>query len=178
MTIDHSTEAGPVGASCTDIYLGFRHRCAASLIRDFYPEGMPEDWRHSYLVMMTQAIWINDGDEDRAEMLAAIVDAPKPVLTVWKTDDPTQVNLWRAAHPEQPLIILSSDTPVWSPGVEGADARVALVPGSDQPAQMRAFIEKFARQAPVGPCALFIDGEPPSVPALDRMRTLIELLGL
>lgn len=183
MTIASSTEAIPQADITPDIRLGIRHRRAASLIQDFYPDGMPEDWRHSYLVMMTQVIWVDERDEDLAEILAAIVDAPKPVLTVWVTEDPAQANLWQAAHPEQQLIVLTSSTPVWSPEVIGSPswvdgARVALMPGSDQPSQIRGWIEQFVQQAPVGPCALFVDGESPSVPTLDRLRTLIELMGL
>ncbi len=166
-----------------DIHLGIRHRRANSLIQDFYPDGMPDDWYHSYLVMMTQAIWIDDRDEDLAEMLSAILDAPKPVLTVWAAEDPAQANLWQAAHPEQSLIVLAESTPIWTPkvAVESSwvgGARVALIPGSDQPALMRGWIEQFVQQAPTGPCALFVDGESPSVPTLDRLRTLIELMGL
>lgn len=179
MSIESPTEAVPKADITPEMHLGIRHRRAASLIQDFYPDGMPEDWRHSYLVMMTRLIWVEDRDEDLAEILAAIVDAPKPVLTVWVTEDPAQANLWQAAHPEQQLIILTSSTPVWSPRTEGSGcARVALMPGSDQPSQIRGWIEQFVQQAPAGPCALFVDGEPPSVPTLDRLRTLIELMGL
>lgn len=177
-----------VGAESVDtapeIHLGFRHRQAVSLIQDFYPDGMPEDWRSSYLVMMTQAIWVDDRDSDLAEILTAIIDAPGRVLTVWSSNDDTaQAERWRAEHPEQSLIVLTPTTAVWTPDAEKSSswtggARVALVPGSDQPAQIRAWIEQFMRQAPIGPCALFIDGETPSVATLDRLRTLIELLGL
>lgn len=179
MTHPPSTQADTRTPITPELHLGFRHRRAASLIQEFYPDGMPEDWRHSYLAMMTQVIWVEDGDEDLMEMLAAIVDAPRPVLTVWVAEDPAHANLWQAAHPEQPLIILTSSTPVWTPQTEGIDgARVALMPGSDQPAQIRAWLEQFVQQAPAGPCALFVDGESPSVPTLDRLRTLIELMGL
>ncbi|ACX95607.1 hypothetical protein [Halothiobacillus neapolitanus] len=179
MTITRSIEVVPNTKISTDIHLGIRHRRAASLIQEFYPDGMPEDWRHSYLAMMTQVIWVEDGDDDLAEMLAAIVDAPKPVLTVWVAEDSAQANLWQAAHPEQQLIIMTPSTPVWTPQAEGGGgARVALMPGSDQPAQIRAWLEQFVQQAPAGPCALFVDGESPSVPTLDRLQTLIELMGL
>lgn len=183
MTIARSTVAAPKAETVPDIHLGFRHRRAVSLIQDFYPDGMPEDWHYSYLVLMTQVIWVDDRDDDLAEILPAIVEAPKPVLTVWATENPSQANLWQAAHPEQSLIILTSSTPVWSPEASGSSswvggARVALVPGSDQPAQIRDWIEQFVRQAPAGPCALFVDGETPSVPTLDRLRTLIDLMGL
>lgn len=183
MTHPQSTEADTQPPTTPELYLGFRHRRAASLCLEFYPDGMPEDWRHSYLVMMTQAIWVNDADEDLAEILAAIVEAPKPVLTVWVAEDPAQANLWQAAHPEQQLIVLTSSTPVWSPEAVGSPtradgARVALMTGSDQPSQIRAWLEQFVQQAPAGPCALFVDGESPSVPTLDRLRTLIELMGL
>ena len=183
MTVPSTTEAAAMADVSPDIHLGIRHRRAVSLIQDFYPDGMPEDWRHSYLVMMMQAIWVDDRDEDLAEILAAIVDAPKPVLTVWVTEDPVQANLWQAAHPEQQLIVLTSSTPVWSPEVIDCPtwvdgARVALMPRSDQPSQIRGWIEQFVQQAPAGPCALFVDGETPSVPTLDRLRTLIELMGL
>ena len=179
MTHPQSTQADTRTPIIQELHLGFRHRRAASLIQEFYPDGMPEDWRHSYLAMMTQVIWVEDRDEDLAEMLAAIVDAPKPVLTVWVAEDPAQANLWQAAHPEQQLIIMTPSTPVWTPQAEGGGgARVALMPGSDQPAQIRAWLEQFVQQAPAGPCALFVDGESPSVPTLDRLQTLIELMGL
>ncbi|WP_298219994.1 hypothetical protein [Halothiobacillus sp.] len=179
MTHPPSTQVDTRTPATPELHLGFRHRRAASLIQEFYPDGMPEDWRNSYLAMMTQVIWVEDRDEDLAEMLAAIVDAPRPVLTVWVAEDPAQANLWQAAHPQQQLIIKTPSTPVWTPQTEGIDgARVALMPGSDQPAQIRAWLEQFVQQAPAGPCALFVDGESPSVPTLDRLRTLIELMGL
>jgi len=166
-----------------DIHLGLRQRHAASLVQDFYPDGMPDDWRGSYLVMMTQAIWVDDSDDDLVEILQEIVDAPKPVLTVWCTDDPAQANLWQAAHPDLPLIVLSTASSVWTPETAVASswvdgARVALMPACDQPAQLRGWVESFVRQAPAGPCAVFVDGESPSVPTLDRLRTLIEMMGL
>lgn len=179
MSIKSPTEVVPKVDITPEMHLGIRHRHADSLTQEFYPDGMPEDWRHSYLAMMTQVIWVEDGDDDLAEMLAAIVDAPKPVLTVWVAEDSAQANLWQAAHPEQQLIITTPSTPVWTPQSEGSGgARVALMPGSDQPAQIRAWLEQFVQQAPAGPCALFVDGESPSVPTLDRLQTLIELMGL
>lgn len=161
------------------LYLGLRYRRADSLVREFYPDGMPQDWRNSYLVMMTQAIWVDEQDEDREDILNAIVDAPKPVLTVWATDHPSQANLWQATHPGQQLIIHTPDTPVWTPNtMDVATARIAFLPGSDQPAQIRGWIEQFVQQAPEGACAVFVDGQSPSVPTLDRLQTLVELMGL
>lgn len=165
------------------LHLGIRHRRSASLIADFYPDGMPEDWQPSYLAMMTQAIWLDDRDEDLADILAAIIDAPTPIFTVWATDDAVKANLWQAAHPEQQLITVSQATAVWSPQAEGngsvrIGARIGMVPSCDQPAHLRAWLEQFVQQAPSGPCALFVDGQAPSVPTFDRLRTLTELMGL
>ncbi|HQT43383.1 MAG TPA: hypothetical protein PLD79_05255 [Halothiobacillus sp.] len=166
-------------ATGLDIKIGLHRRLAPSLVQDFYPDGMPEDWRNNFLVMLTQAIWVRGDDADLSDVLAAIVGAPKPVLTVWEAaaESSKARQDWQCAYPEQSLIVLSPDAPIWSPDNGVVGARVGLIPASDQPALLRIWLEAFAAQAPAHMCAVFIEGDNPSVATLDRVQTLLELLG-
>lgn len=168
--------------SFPDIKLGLHNRLAPSLVTDFYPDGMPDDWRANYLALTTQAIWVREEDPDVHDVLAAISDAPKPVRLVWFGDDRSPVlATWRQAQPNASVLMLSPQTPIWSPEqiIEQTitGARVGLLPECAQPATLRAWLEAFAKQAPEGACALFITGETPSVATLNRAQTLLELLG-
>lgn len=163
---------------------GLRYRRATSLDQDFYPEGMPEEWRNNYLVLLTGAIWITEDDPDVMDALAAAAEAPKPVLSVLQSvqaETPPVFSDWLQAHPEQPVIVRAPEEPIWQPNVaranEAAGCRIGLIPAQDQPKILRAWLEAFAAQAPELDCALFIDGDRPSVATLDRVQTLLELMG-
>lgn len=164
--------------ACLDIKIGLHQRLAPSLVQDFYPDGMPEDWRANYLMLLTQAIWVREEDPDLAFVLEAIAAAPKPVRMVWAGDaDSAVLHNWQRAHPESSVIIMPTDAPIWSPDCDVVGARVGLIPACAAPAELRAWLETFAAQAPNAPCALFIAGNTPSVATLNRSQTLLELLG-
>lgn len=170
-----------MNSSRRSIWVGFRQRLAASLIQDFYPEGMPEDWRNNYLVMMTSAVWIADTDADAADALAAVAEAPKPVLAVLEAGvGIAQLPFadWLDEHADLPVIRLAPDEVLWRPDATGGGCRIGLIPPQDQPKLLRTWIESFIAQAPEAPCALFVDGDQPSVPTMERVQTLVELMGL
>lgn len=163
------------------IRVGFRQRLAPSLVQDFYPEGMPADWRNNYLVMLTGAIWISDGDADFSAALAAVADAPRPVLAVVRRSGeqplPEAFGAWSTAHPAQSVMVVGPDEAFWRPESGATGCRIGLLPAQDQPQVLRTWIESFAAQAPVSECALFIEGASPSVATLERLQTLLELMG-
>lgn len=164
--------------ACFDMKIGLHQRLAPSLVQDFYPEGLPDDWRANYLVLLTQAIWVREDDPDLAWVLEAIAAAPKPVRMVWAGDaDSAVLQNWQRAHSDLSVITMPPDAPIWSPGSDVVGVCVGLIPASSAPAELRAWLEAFAAQAPNAPCALFIAGNPPSVATLNRAQTLLELLG-
>ncbi|ANJ66164.1 hypothetical protein A9404_01150 [Halothiobacillus diazotrophicus] len=170
-----------MNSSRRSIWVGFRQRLATSLIQDFYPEGMPDDWRNNYLVMMTSAVWIADTDADAADALAAVADAPKPVLAVLERGAgaaQSPFTDWLVDHADLPVIRLAPDEALWRPDAAASGCRVGLIPAQDQPKLLRTWIESFIAQAPEVPCALFVDGDQPSVPTMERLQTLVELMGL
>lgn len=171
-----------MNSSRRSIWIGFRQRLAASLVQDFYPEGMPEDWRNNYLVMMTSAVWIADTDVDVADALAAVADAPRPVLAVLQEvagAGQSPFADWLAEHADLPVIRLGSDEAFWRPDTTVDGCRVGLIPQQDQPKLLRTWIESFIAQAPAeAPSALFVDGDKPSVPTMERLQTLVDLMGL
>jgi hypothetical protein len=162
------------------IRVGFRQRLASSLAQDFYPDGMPEDWRNNYLVMLTGAIWIAEDDFDCAEVLAAVSLATRPLFTVLQTTQKTLPGVfteWLAAHPNQSVMVLAPEEALWRPDSAMTGCRIGLIPAQDKPAVLRAWLEAFAKQAPEPECAIFIEGDSPSVPTLERMQTLVEFMG-
>ena len=168
----------PISPAGPDIEIGLHQRLAPSLVQDFYPEGMPEDWRANYLVLLTQAIWVGEADPDVVSVLEAIATAPKPVRLVWAGDgDSAVLHNWQRAHPDLSVIVVPPDAPIWSPDSSVVGARVGLIPASAQPAELRDWLMAFAAQAPHAACALFIAGDTPSVATLNRAQTLLELLG-
>lgn len=164
------------------LFIGIRERRAEALVGGYFDEGMPEDWRMDYLATTTTALWLDVHDDDAETVLSAIDGAPREVALVLATHGkavPDAIRDWRAERSEQFVFEVSdADGAVWRPdsGVEGA--RVGLIPASDQPATLRAWIEAFAGQAPPGAAVLLVDGDPPSTATLDRVQTLAELMGL
>jgi hypothetical protein len=164
--------------SCPDIKIGLHQRLAPSLLQDFYPEGMPEDWQANYLVLLIQAIWVNEDDPDLTHVLEAIATAPKPVRMVWAGDAHSAVlQDWQHAHPDLSVIILPPGALIWSPEGNAVGARVGLIPACAEPSRLRTWLAAFAAQAPNDSCALFIAGDTPSVATLNRVQTLLELMG-
>jgi len=162
------------------VRVGFRQRLAPSLVQDFYPDGMPDDWRNNYLVMLTGAIWISEDDADCADVLAAVSQATRPLFTVLQSAQkirPEIFDEWLAAHPNQSVMVLGPDEALWRPDSAMTGCRIGLIPAQDKPAVLRAWLEAFAEQAPGSECALFIDGNAPSVPTLERVQTLVEFMG-
>ncbi|MDA3878138.1 MAG: hypothetical protein PF483_13770 [Halothiobacillus sp.] len=162
------------------VSVGFRQRLASSLVQDFYPDGMPEDWRNNYLVMLTGAIWISEDDADCADVLAAVSQATRPLFTVLQSAQKTLPEVfaeWLGAHPNQSAIVLDPDEALWRPGSAATGCRIGLIPAQGKPAILRAWLEAFAEQAPGSGSALFIEGDSPSVPTLERVQTLVEFMG-
>jgi hypothetical protein len=164
--------------ACLDIKIGLHQRLAPSLLQDFYPEGLPEDWRANYLVLLTQAIWVCEDDPDLACVLEAIATAPKPVRMVWAGfGDSAVLQNWQHAHPDLSVLVLPPDALIWSPDSAALGARVGLILACAEPLRLRAWLTAFAVQAPHEACALFVTGDTPSVATLNKAQTLLELLG-
>lgn len=141
---------------------------------------MPEDWRNNYLVMLTGAVWISASDADLQDALSAVAEAPRPALAVIQSDQevyPEILSAWLVAHPDQSVMVVGSDETFWRPDSRLTGCRIGLVGAQEQPQVLRAWLEAFAAQAPGQECALFIEGDEPSVATLERLQTLVELMG-
>ena len=159
------------------VHLGLHHRRSPALVSSFFDPAMPAEWRVAFLLNEQDALWVAEDDPDIDTVLEELTSAPAPVFVV------VEAGAWSSAWEDMRaagfhrVVRLDEDTPVWRPesGVSGVP--VGLVPASDQPAKLRDWLEGFSRQAPAE-AALFVDGEPPSVATVDRLRTLVELMGL
>ena len=168
-----------------EIRVGLRQRNAASLVGSFYPSDMPEDWRPDYLASMTSAVWITPADADAMAMLAAVADSPRPMTALLdgaESDWPEAVRNWLGEHPDRALLREPERAGepahcLWHPHGTERGCAIGLVAASDQPAQLRGWIEAFAEQAPAGVALLFVEGERPSTATLDRLQALLELMG-
>lgn len=160
------------------LHIGIRARRSAALVESYFPHDMPEDWRMDYLASVTNALWLKDGDDDSEELLQAATDAPRPVFLAVEGGDALldAVREWQHENPKHIVVAVSGD--VWRPDSGVTGVSVGLIPASDQPAVLRGWIETFAAQAPDGVAALFIDGEPPSTATLDRVQSLVDMMGL
>ncbi|RRQ23683.1 hypothetical protein D5687_06345 [Guyparkeria sp. SCN-R1] len=158
------------------IHLGLRYRRSPALESSFFDPEMPADWRVAFLLNEQDALWVAGDDPDVDTVLAELDDSPTDVFVVvedaaWSPGWQSLVDAGRHA-----VVRLTDDTPLWRPGTPSAPAVVGLVPASDQPADLHAWLSAFLDQAPAE-AALFVDGEPPSVATVDRLRTLTELMG-
>ncbi|MCL7750034.1 hypothetical protein LV475_00225 [Guyparkeria hydrothermalis] len=158
------------------IHLGLRQRRSPALESSFFDPEMPAEWRVAYLLNEQDALWVAGDDPDVETVLAELDDSPNAVFVV--VEDAAWSAAWQALADagRHAIVRLGDDTPVWRP--EGGDqpAVVGLVPASDQPADLHAWLSAFLDQAPAE-AALFVEGEPPSVATVDRLRTLVELMG-
>ncbi len=161
------------------IHFGIRNRRSPALVPAFFDPEMPAEWRVGFLLNEHDALWVGPDDDDLDVVLAELADSPAPVVVV--VDDSQWSEDWESlASAGFHLVVRRDDrTPVWrpGPGAAGEAARVGLIPASDDPAQLREWLEAFLEQCP-GPGALFVDGEPPSTATVDRLMTLAELMGL
>lgn len=159
------------------IHLGLRQRRSPALESGFFDPGMPAEWRVAYLLNEQDALWVAGDDPDVETVLAELDDSPSEVFVA--VEDPAWSPAWQALAEagRHAVVRLGDHTPVWRPDGGDRAAVVGLVPASDQPAQLHAWLSAFLDQAPAE-AALFVDGEPPSVATVDRLRTLVELTGL
>ena len=159
------------------VHLGLRHRRSPSLASNFFDPDMPEEWRVAFLLNEQDALWVSADDPDVDTVLDELAETPAPVCVV------VEAAAWSPAWDAlgettgHRVIRLDAETPLWRPDGETHGASVGLLPASDDAAMLREWLERFAAQAPAG-AGLFVDGEPPSVATVDRLRTLAELLGL
>lgn len=143
---------------------------------------MPAAWRVAFLLNEQDALWVAGDDPDVTLVLEELKASPVPVFVV--VEAPAWSPDWEALRADgyHRVICLAEDTPLWRPDVGAPEAAcVGLVPGSDDASVLRDWLEQFVAQAPVSTgigAALFVDGEPPSVATVDRLRTLAELMGL
>ncbi|MFP4638947.1 MAG: hypothetical protein ACLFMY_00745 [Guyparkeria sp.] len=161
------------------IHFGIRNRQSPALVSAFFDPDMPAEWRVGFLLNEHDALWVGPQADDVETVLAELADAPAPVVVV--VDDSRWSGAWDelAARDFHLVLRRSESTPIWRPGTgdAGRAARVGLIPASDDPAQLREWLEAFMGQCP-GPGALFVDGEPPSTATVDRLKTMAELMGL
>ena len=159
------------------VHLGLRQRRSPALESSFFDPDMPAEWRVAFLLNEQDALWVAEGDPDVETVLAELAEAPASVFVVveaaaWSPD-------WESVRKQayHRVIRLDDAVPLWRPGGDLTGAAVGLVPASGDAATLRAWLEDFTAQAPAE-AALFVDGEPPSVATVDRLRTLAELMGL
>ena len=159
------------------VHLGLRQRRSPALVSSFFDPDMPAEWRVAFLLNEQDALWVADGDPDVQTVLDELAEAPAPVFVVVEAGgwSPAWEAVRESGHHR--VIRLEAETPLWRPGSEVTGATVGLVPASDEPAELRAWLEAFTAQAPAE-AALFVEGEPPSVATVDRLGTLVELMGL
>ncbi|KTG17901.1 MULTISPECIES: hypothetical protein [unclassified Guyparkeria] len=159
------------------VHLGLRRRRSPALASSFFDPDMPAEWRVAFLLNEQDALWVAGDDPDVETVLAELAEAPAPVVVV------VEAAAWSPAWDEvcdggyHRVIRVDSDTSVWRPEDDVRGASVGLVPASDDAAMLRDWLDRFAGQAPAE-AALFVDGDPPSVATVDRLRTLVELMGL
>ncbi|MFW6021865.1 MAG: hypothetical protein ACOCPR_07260 [Guyparkeria sp.] len=158
------------------VHLGLRQRRSPALESSFFDPEMPVEWRVAFLLNEQDALWVAGDDPDVETVLAELRDSPSAVFVV--VEEAAWSPAWGAlAETGQHAIVrLDESTPVWRPDTETAPAVIGLVPASDRPADLHAWLSAFLDQAPAE-AALFVDGEPPSVATVDRLRTLAELMG-
>lgn len=158
------------------IHLGLRLRRSPALESSFFDPEMPADWRVAFLLNEQDALWVAGDDPDVETVLAELEESPGEVFVV--VEEPAWSPAWQALADagHHAVVRLTGDTPIWRPDTHGKPAVVGLVPASDQPAHLHAWLSAFLDQAPAE-AGLFVDGEPPSVATVDRLRTLTELMG-
>ena len=158
------------------IHLGLRYRRSPALESSFFDPEMPADWRVAFLLNEQDALWVAGDDPDVETVLAELEDAPTDVFVV--VEALAWSPAWQAlADADRHVVVrLTDETPVWRPGAVSAATVVGLVPASSNPADLHGWLSAFLDQAPAE-AALFVDGEPPSVATVDRLRTLTELMG-
>jgi len=178
---------------CQRLRFGLKNWAATSLNGSFYPEGLPPEWRLEYMAGLCTAVWLA-GDQVGEEALAAIADAAPSVRVVleWPLSEAGVATLcdWLAEHGERVLaVVAEDDSPVperfcvvspaaiWRPNAGVAGSPVGLIPATDNLRELRAWVDTFTSQREGGGCALLIDGDPPSTGTLERLRTLLEVMG-
>jgi len=159
------------------VHFGIRNRQSPALDGGFFDPDMPADWRVAFLLNEHDALWVDAEADDAGRVREELDDAPTPTFVVvdraqWTAD-------WDrlAAEHGHTILCHAPNTPLWRPDSDTSGARVGLVPASDDPARLKAWLETFLAQAP-GPAALFVDGDPPSTATVDRLKMLADLLGL
>ena len=159
------------------VHIGLRQRRSPALASSFFDPDMPAEWRVAFLLNEQDALWVAGDDPDVDTVLAELADAPAPVFVVVEAAawSPSWEDLREGGYHR--VIRLDTDTPLWRPEADVQGASVGLVPASDEAATLRDWLDRFAAQSPAEG-ALFVDGEPPSVATVDRLRTLVELMGL
>lgn len=159
------------------VHFGLRYRRSPALASSFFDPEMPAEWRVAFLLNEQDALWVAGDDPDVDTVLAELGDAPAPVFVV--VEAPAWSPAWEALAQAgfHRIVRADDDTPIWRPDGDVRGASVGLVPASDEPPLLRDWLERFVGQAPAE-AVLFVDGEPPSVTTVDRLKTLAELIGL
>jgi hypothetical protein len=159
------------------VHFGIRNRQSPALVDRFFDPGMPAEWRVAFLLNEHDALWVDAGADDTDRVLEELADAPAPVFVVVEAARWTEDWERLAAERRHAVVRLDPETPVWRPDATVSGARLGLIPASDDPSCLKAWLEDFLAQAPES-AALFVDGEPPSTTTVDRLKTLAELMGL
>jgi len=159
------------------VHFGIRNRQSPALAGGFFDPDMPADWRVAFLLNEHDALWVDAEADDAERVREELADAPAAAFVVVDESQWTDDWLPLGADYGHTIFCRRSDTPLWRPESDVTGARVGLVPASDDPARLKAWLEAFLAQAP-GSAALFVDGEPPSTATVDRLKTLADLLGL
>ncbi|MFO7581523.1 hypothetical protein [Guyparkeria sp.] len=161
------------------IHFGIRNRQSPALVSAFFDPDMPAEWRVGFLLNEHDALWVGPDADDVDTVLAELSDAPAPAFVV--VDDSQWSDAWEQLAADGGHLVLrrGGSTPLWRPETEDAaeGARVGLIPASDDPVQLREWLDAFMAQCP-DTGALFVDGDPPSTATVDRLKTLAELMGL
>lgn len=158
------------------VHMGLRHRRSPALESNYFDPEMPAEWRVAFLLNEQDALWVAGDDPDVETVLAELHDSPSEVFVV--VEEAAWSPAWESLVEEgrHAIVRLDGHTPVWRPDEDTPPSVVGLVPRSDEPAELHAWLSAFLDQAPAE-AGLFVDGEPPSVATVDRLRTLAELMG-
>jgi hypothetical protein len=142
----------------------------SSWVGSFYPDDLPADWRLAFFCNEFDALLVPENQ--------------------WRLMAPTEVGAWRAdcgprmrfylergSAEEGDMSFVEALGPVFGGFIEAGTGSVGhWSQGAEDLRGLRSTIERLA--AGGGEALLIVDGDPPSLPALQAARTIAELLGV
>jgi len=179
--------------------VGWQH---AGWHQGFYPDDLPEDWQLSYYanefstVLVPADYWQGDGDAD--ELLEQVPDSflfylqcsDEPgaceallavgeqlgaqfggLLTRQPLASPAIGNIYSSAAADD------SEQAIWTPGNQARSGIGVLSLGDADIKTWRHWLEQFARCSGGNLAALLVSDDEVSMPQLQQLKTLVELMG-